>query len=141
MRVIAGVQEDLSAAAALYLQKAKLGWQFLTNAIAKYGKNGAYQKITHYGDNFADNDELAWAACEMYLATGDQLHSPNALVLVRSRGSGHLALGLVAHVRMLRQRHSQLRLRRPERPRHRNQLDATFLANARPKSPPRAMTC
>jgi hypothetical protein len=57
--------------AAAYLAKAKLGWQFLTNAVAKYGKNGAYQKITHYGDNFADNDELAWAACQMYLATGD----------------------------------------------------------------------
>ena len=60
------------AAAALYLQKAQLGWQFLTNAIARYGKNGAYQKITHYGDNYADNDELAWAACQMFLATGDQ---------------------------------------------------------------------
>jgi hypothetical protein len=59
------------ATAALYLQKAKLGWQFLMNAVAKYGKNGAYQKITHYSDDFADNDEMAWAATEMYLATGD----------------------------------------------------------------------
>ncbi len=59
------------AAAAAYLAKAKLGWQFLMNAVGKYGKNGAYQKITHYGDNFADNDEMAWAACQMYLATGD----------------------------------------------------------------------
>lgn len=59
------------ATAALYMQKAQLGWQFLTNAIARYGKNGAYQKITAYGDNFADNDEFAWAACQMYLATGD----------------------------------------------------------------------
>jgi hypothetical protein len=59
-------------AAAQYLAKAKLGWTFLTNAIAKYGKNGIYQKITHYGDTFADQDELAWAACEMFLATGDQ---------------------------------------------------------------------
>jgi hypothetical protein len=59
------------AAAATYLQKAQLGWQFLMNAINKYGKTGAYQKITHYSDNFADQDELAWAACEMYLATGD----------------------------------------------------------------------
>ncbi len=57
--------------AASYLAKAKLGWTFLTNAIAKYGKNGIYQKITHYGDDFADQDELAWAACEMFLATGD----------------------------------------------------------------------
>jgi hypothetical protein len=59
------------AVAAQYLQKAQLGWQFLMNAINKYGKNGAYQKITHYSDNYADQDELAWAACEMYLATGD----------------------------------------------------------------------
>ncbi|MDB6017633.1 MAG: hypothetical protein JWR19_2122 [Pedosphaera sp.] len=58
-------------AAALYLQKAKLGWTFLMNAIAKYGKDGAYQKITFYGDDFMHNDELAWAATEMYLATGD----------------------------------------------------------------------
>ena len=59
------------ATAALYLQKAQLGWNFLTNAVAKYGKNGAYQKITSYGDDFADNDEMAWAACQMFLATGD----------------------------------------------------------------------
>jgi len=64
-------KQTYPAAAAAYLQKAKLGWQFLMNAVNKYGKNGAYQKITHYGDNFADNDELAWAACQMYLATGD----------------------------------------------------------------------
>jgi hypothetical protein len=59
------------ATAALYLRKATLGWQFLTNAIAKYGKVGAYQKITFYGDDFTDNDEESWAACEMYLATGN----------------------------------------------------------------------
>jgi hypothetical protein len=58
--------------AAAYLQKARLGWQFLTNAIALHGKAGAYQKITHYGDVFTHDDELAWAACEMFLATGDQ---------------------------------------------------------------------
>src|SRR5262249_13279913 len=57
--------------AAAYLQKAQLGWQFLTNAINRYGKAGAYQKITHYSDDFTHDDELAWAACEMYLATGD----------------------------------------------------------------------
>ncbi|HWH70407.1 MAG TPA: glycoside hydrolase family 9 protein, partial [Candidatus Sulfotelmatobacter sp.] len=60
------------AAAKQYLAKAKLGWSFLLNAVNKYGKNGAYQKITHYGDDFADHDELAWAACQMFLATGDQ---------------------------------------------------------------------
>lgn len=64
-------QQAYPDAAASYLAKAKLGWQFLMNAVNTYGKNGGYQKITHYGDNFADNDELAWAACQMYLATGD----------------------------------------------------------------------
>jgi len=56
---------------AAYLEKARKGWVFLERAIAKFGKDGAYQKITHYGDNFADNDEMAWAACQMFLATGD----------------------------------------------------------------------
>ena len=57
------------AEAAAYRQKAQLGWNFLTNAIARFGKDGSYQKITHYGDWFMHDDELAWAACEMYLAT------------------------------------------------------------------------
>ncbi|HVS52348.1 MAG TPA: glycoside hydrolase family 9 protein, partial [Opitutaceae bacterium] len=59
------------AAATAYLQKATLGWQFLVNAIAAHGKDGAYQKITFYGDTYMHDDELAWAACEMFLATGD----------------------------------------------------------------------
>ncbi len=57
--------------AALYMQKAQLGWTFLMNAIAAHGKDGAYQKLTHYGDEFGQNDELAWAAAAMYAATGD----------------------------------------------------------------------
>jgi hypothetical protein len=58
-------------AAARYLAQAKLGWQFLMVAIAKYGKAGAYQKLTFYGDHYTHDDELAWAACELFLATGD----------------------------------------------------------------------
>ncbi|MDB6166840.1 MAG: hypothetical protein JWQ83_1980, partial [Lacunisphaera sp.] len=57
--------------AANYLAKAKAGWTFLQGAIAKYGKAGAYQKITHYGDDFTHDDELAWAAAAMFAATGD----------------------------------------------------------------------
>ncbi|HZO85780.1 MAG TPA: glycoside hydrolase family 9 protein, partial [Verrucomicrobiae bacterium] len=57
------------AEAAAYLQKAQLGWNFLTNAIARFGKDGSYQKVTHYGDFFMHDDELAWAASEMFLAT------------------------------------------------------------------------
>ncbi|MBE0546019.1 MAG: glycoside hydrolase family 9 protein [Verrucomicrobia bacterium] len=65
------MKQHYPQAAASYMAKATLGWKFLTNAIALYGKTGAYQKITHYGDNYADQDELAWAAAEMYVATGD----------------------------------------------------------------------
>jgi hypothetical protein len=57
--------------AALYLAKAQLGWNFLTNAIARFGKDGAYQKITHYGNEFRHDDELAWAAAAMFAATGN----------------------------------------------------------------------
>jgi hypothetical protein len=59
------------AEAAAYLNQARLGWQFLTNAINRHGKNGAYQKVTFYGDNFMHDDELAWAAAELFLATGE----------------------------------------------------------------------
>ncbi len=59
-------------AAVLYLKKARLGWAFLERAIAAHGQDGAYQKLTHYGNEFMHNDELAWAACEMFLATGEQ---------------------------------------------------------------------
>jgi hypothetical protein len=59
------------ADAARYLRQARLGWDFLETAIAKYGKDGAYQKITFYGDHYMHDDELAWAACELFLATGD----------------------------------------------------------------------
>ncbi|HOB32432.1 MAG TPA: glycoside hydrolase family 9 protein [Verrucomicrobiota bacterium] len=65
-------REQFPEAAALYLEKAKRGWAFLERALAKHGKDGAYQKITHYGNDFIHDDELAWAACEMFLATGDE---------------------------------------------------------------------
>ncbi|HEV2437916.1 MAG TPA: glycoside hydrolase family 9 protein [Verrucomicrobiae bacterium] len=58
-------------AASNYWAKAQMGWQFLTNAVARYGLAGSYQKLIHYGDDFTHNDELAWASCEMYLATGN----------------------------------------------------------------------
>ncbi|MDO8540978.1 MAG: glycoside hydrolase family 9 protein [Opitutaceae bacterium] len=58
------------AAAAGYLKQAELGWRFLMQAVAKHGKAGAYQKITFYGDHYTHDDELAWAACELFLATG-----------------------------------------------------------------------
>lgn len=61
-------------AATNYFAKALRGWQFLTNAAAKYGVPGSYQKLIHYGDDFTANDDLAWAACEMFLATGDPIY-------------------------------------------------------------------
>jgi hypothetical protein len=68
-------KQQFPEAARACLESAKKGWSFLDQAIAKHGKDGAYQKITHYGDDFMHDDELAWAACEMYLATGsDRIH-------------------------------------------------------------------
>jgi hypothetical protein len=59
-------------AAQTYLKQAKSAWRFLQQAIARHGQQGAYQKITHYGNQFMHDDELAWAACELFLATGDE---------------------------------------------------------------------
>lgn len=59
-----------------YWSQAQLGWKFLTNAIAAHGSAGAYQKLMHFDDAFTDQDDLAWAACEMFLATGNsQYHT------------------------------------------------------------------
>jgi hypothetical protein len=66
-----GFRKQFPEAAARCLDRARKGWAFLERAIAKFGKDGAYQRITHYGDEFMHDDELAWAACELYLATGE----------------------------------------------------------------------
>src|SRR5580765_2170194 len=55
-----------------YLVTALRGWQFLTNALARYGFDGSFQEIQHFDDDFTHRDELAWAACELFLATHDQ---------------------------------------------------------------------
>ncbi len=65
-------KKQFPEASARYLAKAKKGWEFLDRAIEKFGNEGAYQKITHYGDDFMHDDELSWAACELFLATGDE---------------------------------------------------------------------
>ncbi|MGH7969807.1 MAG: glycoside hydrolase family 9 protein, partial [Limisphaerales bacterium] len=66
-------------AATNYWAKALRGWQFLTNTVGRFGLDGAYQKIQHFDDDFTDHDELAWAACEMYLATGNAQYQSNLL--------------------------------------------------------------
>jgi hypothetical protein len=67
-------KKQFPEAAALYLEKAKKGWAFLEQAIARYGQDGSYQKITHYGNDFMHDDELAWAACELFLATREPVY-------------------------------------------------------------------
>ena len=64
-------RRQFPADARRYLAAAKQGWTFLERAIARCGKDGAYQRITHYGDEFMHDDELAWAAAELFLATGE----------------------------------------------------------------------
>ncbi len=63
-----------------FLHQALAGWRFLTNAIAVHGKDGSYQKLTHYGTVFLHDDELCWAAAALFAATGHpsfeaQLHA------------------------------------------------------------------
>jgi hypothetical protein len=67
-------KQQFPAEAALYLQKAQLGWNFLENALARHGKDGAYQRATHYGKVFMHDDELAWAAAAMFAATGNPVY-------------------------------------------------------------------
>jgi glycosyl hydrolase family 9 len=64
-------RQQFPGESASYLSAAKAGWTFLTNAFQKYGEPGSYQSITFYGNTFTHTDEMAWASCEMYLATGD----------------------------------------------------------------------
>lgn len=54
-----------------YMQSARKGWEFLIRAVDQYGWSLAYQRITHYGDVFEDQDEMVWAATEMAIATQD----------------------------------------------------------------------
>ncbi len=54
-----------------WLRAARKGWAFLEQAWARHGRLGTYQRVTHYGDTFQDLDEVAWAATELLLATGD----------------------------------------------------------------------
>lgn len=55
-----------------WLLAAKKGWNFLEKAWQKYGPQGAYQRVTHYGAEFGDKDEVIWAAIELLLATGEE---------------------------------------------------------------------
>jgi hypothetical protein len=86
-------KKEFPEAAALYLEKARKGWAFLDHALAKYGKDGSYQKITHYGNEFMHDDELAWAACEMFLATGDPAFQQKLLEWLRPADPGQRRWG------------------------------------------------
>lgn len=66
------IKRAFPAAAERYLKSALAGYSFLTAAISARGADAAYQKITHYGDSFLHDDELAWARTELYLATGNE---------------------------------------------------------------------
>ena len=68
------MRQQFPAAAANYMAKARSGWDFLQRAIAEHGRDGSYQKITHYGDEFMHDDELSWAAAAMFAATGEEIY-------------------------------------------------------------------
>jgi hypothetical protein len=79
-------KQQFPEAAALYLKKAITGWNFLQRAIKEHGQDGAYQKLTHYGNEFMHDDELAWAACELYLATGEKGYHQKLFTLLQPSG-------------------------------------------------------
>ncbi len=62
-----------------WLGAARKGWRFLERAWAGHGRRGAYQRVTHYGDTFQDADEVAWAAVELLLATGEETYQNRLL--------------------------------------------------------------
>jgi len=64
------LQHHYPAETKRYLAAARKGWQFLRAAQARFDGE-IYRKFTHYGDDFKDADELAWAAVELYAATGE----------------------------------------------------------------------
>src|SRR5205085_12198882 len=76
------LKKQFPDAAKKYLETAKKGWAFLEDAMGKFGQEGSYQKITHYGDDFMADDELAWAACELFLATGDPAYQKRLVELM-----------------------------------------------------------
>jgi hypothetical protein len=53
-----------------FMTRALRGWAFLERALARYGHDGSYQKLTHYGNEFLHDDELAWAEAALFAATG-----------------------------------------------------------------------
>ncbi|MEM7386664.1 MAG: glycoside hydrolase family 9 protein, partial [Verrucomicrobiota bacterium] len=67
------------ARATAYLGAARRGWEFLQGAIRKHGRDGAYQTIAHYGDRFMHDDELAWAAAALFVATGESHYQTQLL--------------------------------------------------------------
>ena len=101
-------------AAARYSDQARKGWSFLQNALRKHGRDGAYQKISHYGHEFLHDDELAWAAAEMFGLTGDRQYQQELIsrfdpsIATRNVGPG----GACSKDTV---RHSELRLCRPDR--------------------------
>ena len=94
------------ADAAKYRTIATTAWTYLEGKITAFGgdyggqetnsnrmrPSSAYQYIQHFGNEFADVDDLAWALCEMYLETGngtyqDKMKALYQPVLVRDPSS------------------------------------------------------
>src|SRR5690606_10029046 len=66
------MRKQFPDAAENYKTRALRGWAFLERALQRHGEDGSYQVLTHYGNEFLHQDELAWAAAALYAATGDK---------------------------------------------------------------------
>jgi len=112
-RFLPALQKTISRIAALYLTKANsLGLSESRHRQIRQRRR--LSKNHPYGNEFMHDDELAWAACEMFLATGDPAIQ-RTLISWFDPPMPLPVAGLVARLRRLRLRHAQLRLRRQSR--------------------------
>lgn len=86
-------QRHYPADAKRYLEIALRGWEFLAKAEARLGRGETYRKFTHYGDLFGDADEITWAACELYLATGEERFEREVRARLNPRDPGQRRWG------------------------------------------------
>jgi len=118
-------QQAFPVAAADYRARAQRGWQFLTDAIARYGIAGAYQKIQHFGDAFT-TATTGLAACEMFLATGDLQYQTALKSWFPTRPAGATGAGAGSRCMFCYGNAAAIMRSREERPADGGQLDSDY---------------
>lgn len=63
----------------LYITGAIKAWDYLQAVFAASGRNSTYQKVYFYSDENGHDDNMAWAATELYLATKEAKYHTDLL--------------------------------------------------------------